>query len=34
MDKGAIIADGSHQEVYSTCLLYKSLYDQQNEGLS
>lgn len=34
MDKGEIIADGSHQEVYSTCLLYKSLYDQQNEGLS
>ena len=34
MDKGEIIADGSHEQVYASCLLYKTLYDQQNEGLS
>ena len=27
---GKIIADGSHDHVYSTCDLYKSLYDRQN----
>ena len=34
MDKGEIIADGSHEQVYASCLLYKTLYDQQKEGLS
>ena len=34
MDEGEIIADGSHEQVYASCLLYKTLYDQQNEGLS
>lgn len=34
MDKGEIIADGSHEQVYASCQLYKTLYDQQNEGLS
>ena len=34
MDKGEIIADGSHEQVYASCLLYKTLYDQQNKGLS
>ncbi len=29
MDKGKIISDGSHQELYSSCQLYKSLYDNQ-----
>tara|TARA_B100001248_G_scaffold261523_1_gene252986 strand:+ start:898 stop:2685 length:1788 start_codon:yes stop_codon:yes gene_type:complete len=27
---GKVIADGSHDHVYSTCDLYKSLYDRQN----
>lgn len=27
---GKVIADGSHDHVYSTCELYKSLYDRQN----
>ncbi len=34
MDKGKIISDGTHEELYSTCSLYKNLYDQQNETLS
>jgi subfamily B ATP-binding cassette protein MsbA len=34
MNKGRIIADGSHEKVYEECELYRSLYDQQNEGLS
>jgi subfamily B ATP-binding cassette protein MsbA len=34
MDKGRIIADGPHDEVYKNCELYRTLYDQQNEGLS
>ena len=34
MDKGRIIADGPHDEVYKNCDLYRTLYDQQNEGLS
>ena len=34
MDKGEIIADGSHEQVYASCQLYKTLYDQQKEGLS
>ena len=29
MDQGKIISDGSHQELYSSCQLYKSLYDNQ-----
>jgi subfamily B ATP-binding cassette protein MsbA len=29
MDNGKIISDGSHQELYSSCQLYKSLYDNQ-----
>ena len=29
MDMGKIISDGSHQELYSSCQLYKSLYDNQ-----
>ena len=34
IDKGRVIADGSHDEVYTSCELYRTLYDQQNEGLS
>jgi subfamily B ATP-binding cassette protein MsbA len=34
MNKGRIIADGSHEKVYEECELYRTLYDQQNEGLS
>ena len=34
MNKGRIIADGSHDKVYEECELYRTLYDQQNEGLS
>jgi subfamily B ATP-binding cassette protein MsbA len=29
MDNGKIISDGSHQELYSHCKLYKSLYNNQ-----
>ena len=32
MDKGQIISDGSHQELYSHCQLYKSLYDNQSQS--
>lgn len=28
-NEGRIIADGSHDEVYSSCKLYKALYDEQ-----
>ena len=34
MEKGKIIADGTHSQVYEKCKLYRNLYDQQNEGLS
>ena len=34
MDKGEIIADGKHEDLYDSCTLYKTLYDQQNEVLS
>ncbi|MBT3668416.1 MAG: ABC transporter ATP-binding protein [Opitutae bacterium] len=34
MDKGRIVADGPHDQIYSECDLYRNLYDQQNEGLS
>jgi subfamily B ATP-binding cassette protein MsbA len=34
MDKGEIIADGNHVDLYDSCKLYKTLYDQQNEVLS
>lgn len=29
-DKGHIIADGPHDEIYRSCKLYKDLYDQQS----
>jgi len=29
MDKGKIIADGSHEELYQNCSLYRNLHDQQ-----
>ncbi|MGB2560788.1 MAG: ABC transporter ATP-binding protein [Akkermansiaceae bacterium] len=29
-DKGHIIADGPHEEIYQSCMLYKDLYDQQS----
>lgn len=28
-DGGRIVADGSHDEIYETCSIYKSLYDKQ-----
>ena len=28
INKGEIIADGSHEVVYNSCDLYRSLYDQ------
>ena len=34
MDKGSIVADGPHDQIYRECELYRNLYDQQNEGLS
>ena len=34
MDKGRIVADGPHNQIYNECDLYRNLYDQQNEGLS
>ena len=30
MDKGEIIADGSHEELYQDCSLYRNLHDQQS----
>ena len=30
MDQGKIIADGSHEEVYKECSLYRMLHDQQS----
>ena len=29
-DKGRIVADGPHEEIYQSCKLYKDLYDQQS----
>lgn len=29
MEEGRIVADGSHQELYDTCMLYRHLYDEQ-----
>ena len=34
MDKGRIVADGPHNQIYKECDLYRNLYDQQNDGLS
>ena len=34
INKGEIIADGSHEVVYSSCDLYRSLYDQQTEDIN
>jgi ATP-binding cassette, subfamily B, bacterial MsbA len=34
MDKGAIMADGPHEEVYEKCELYRNLYDRQQESVS
>ncbi|MBQ3218161.1 MAG: ABC transporter ATP-binding protein [Akkermansia sp.] len=28
-NEGRIVADGSHEQLYDTCMLYKSLYDEQ-----
>lgn len=28
-DSGQIVADGSHEQLYENCMLYKSLYDEQ-----
>ncbi|MBQ4614915.1 MAG: ABC transporter ATP-binding protein [Akkermansia sp.] len=28
-EEGRIVADGSHDELYNSCVLYKSLYDEQ-----
>ena len=29
-DKGRIVADGPHEDIYQSCKLYKDLYDQQS----
>lgn len=34
LNKGRVIADGTHEKVYSECELYRTLYDQQKEGLA
>ena len=34
INKGEIIADGSHEVVYNSCDLYRSLYDQQTEDIN
>lgn len=34
INKGEIIADGSHEVVYGSCDLYRSLYDQQTEDIN
>ncbi|MEC8012597.1 MAG: ABC transporter ATP-binding protein [Verrucomicrobiota bacterium] len=31
MDNGKLIADGTHDQVYSSCNLYKDLFDRQNQ---
>ena len=31
MECGKIIADGSHEEVYQNCMLYRTLFDNQSE---
>lgn len=31
MDKGEIIADGSHDEIYQNCSLYRTLFDTQSD---
>jgi ATP-binding cassette, subfamily B, bacterial MsbA len=32
MDKGEILADGPHEEVYEKCELYRNLYDRQQDS--
>ena len=32
MDQGRVISTGNHEELYSNCLLYRSLYDNQAEN--
>jgi subfamily B ATP-binding cassette protein MsbA len=32
MDKGGIVADGPHDEVYGKCELYRNLYDRQQDS--
>jgi ABC-type multidrug transport system fused ATPase/permease subunit len=32
MDKGEIVADGPHDEVYGKCELYRNLYDRQQDS--
>ena len=33
MDKGLVVADGSHEKVYAECDLYRKLYDQQQDSV-
>ena len=33
MDKGLVVADGSHEKVYTECDLYRKLYDQQQDSV-
>ena len=31
MDKGRIVSDGTHDELYPSCPIYRTLYDNQSE---
>ena len=31
MDQGRIVSDGTHDELYSSCTIYRNLYDNQSE---
>ncbi|MEC8043315.1 MAG: ABC transporter ATP-binding protein [Verrucomicrobiota bacterium] len=33
IDKGLVVADGSHEKVYTECDLYRKLYDQQQDSV-
>jgi subfamily B ATP-binding cassette protein MsbA len=32
MDAGEVVAEGSHEEVYEKCGLYRNLYDRQQDS--
>ena len=34
LDKGKVVAEGPHEEVYEKCELYRTLYDSQREANS
>jgi len=34
MDDGAVVAQGTHEELMKTCEIYREVYESQQEGVS